>query len=476
MSSIKKNFLYNVFYQILVIILPLITAPYISRKLGPTGVGVYSYTNSVINYFLLFAMLGISIYGNREIASVRDDKDKISKYFMSIYSIQLMTFSIAIIVYSLYILVFVREYKLVSSIQVIYLIAGMLDISWLYFGLEKFKLTVTRNVIIKVITVISIFIFVHNENDLLIYTLIMTIGTFFSQVYLWLYLKEYVSQSKILCNDIKKHIKPIMILFIPVVGYSIYKVMDKIMLGNMTTYEQVGFFQNAEKIINIPMGIITALGVVMLPRMSNMYSNGEADRSKNYINLSIKFVSIIGSAIAFGLFGISDVFVPVFFGDGYEECILLIKLLSITVLFIAWANVIRTQYLIPTHKDKIYVLSTMIGAIMNLLMNVLLIPRFYGNGAAIGTIIAEFTVMFIQVFAIKKELKSYIYILKSIPHICIGIIMALCIRKIGMNLEVSILTLVIQIGVGAIIYVILTTLYMCLIKDEFYITIKSMFK
>ena len=466
MESIKKNFLYNIIYQILLVILPLITAPYISRTLGANSVGIYSYTNSVAYYFLLFAMLGISNHGNRMVAKNRENKEQLNKTFSSIYLFQFMTFSIAILIYILYVIYGVKENKLISCIQLIYVISGMLDISWLFFGLEKFKVTVTRNIIIKIITVICIFLFVHTPNDLWKYTLIMTLGTLLSQMYLWMYVKKVVIFKFVKLKDIFDNFKPIMTLFIPVLAFSIYKVMDKIMLGNMSDYVQVGYYNNAEKIINIPMGIITALGTVMLPRMSNMTANGEKNKAEQYIKISIKLVTIIASAIAFGLIGVSDVLAPVFFGNQFSACAPLIALLSITVFFISWANVVRTQYLIPNHYDKVYLSSTIIGAILNLTINLLLIPKFKANGAAIGTIIAEFAVMFVQLMALRKCLPVYKEIFNYFPVMIIGVIMMGIVKTIGNILGITIISLVSQIAIGGIIYCIALVAYMKISNDE----------
>lgn len=200
--------------------------------------------------------------------------------------------------------------RLIVLLQLIYVTSGLFDIGWLFFGLEQFKLTVARNTLIKISTVVLMFVFVHKPSDLWKYTLIMSAGTLFSQAYLWLYVKKYVSFEKCSVKEITSNIKPVLILFIPVLAYSIYKVMDKIMLGNMSSYDQVGFYNNAEKIINIPMGIITALGTVMLPRMSNIVANGDKKRVDDYIRISAKLVTLLSSAIAFGLMGVSSVLAP----------------------------------------------------------------------------------------------------------------------------------------------------------------------
>ena len=466
MKSLQKNFLYNVLYQILLVILPLITAPYISRTLGATAVGVYSYTYSVAYYFLLIAMLGIGNHGNRSIAAVRDDRKKLNKTFSSIYSLQVITFSIAILAYAIYLVLFVKDNRLIVLLQLIYVTSGLFDIGWLFFGLEQFKLTVARNTLIKISTVVLMFVFVHKPSDLWKYTLIMSAGTLFSQAYLWLYVKKYVSFEKCSVKEITSNIKPVLILFIPVLAYSIYKVMDKIMLGNMSSYDQVGFYNNAEKIINIPMGIITALGTVMLPRMSNIVANGDKKRVDDYIRISAKLVTLLSSAIAFGLMGVSSVLAPVFFGDEFIACGEIIRLLSVTVFFIAWANVIRTQYLIPNKRDSIYLTSTMVGAILNLIINWMLIPKYQANGAAFGTIVAEFSVMLVQMVAVKNELPMRKYIMSYSPILIIGLIMAVLVDRIGIKLGVSVSTLAIQILAGGFFFCIVTIAYLRISNDE----------
>lgn len=466
MKTLEKNFIYNILYQLLVIILPLITAPYIARTLGAESVGIYSYTYSVAQYFLLFAMLGISNHGNRCIASVKNDKDKLACTFWSIYLIQFCTYTISTILYWGYLLFFHVDNVLIAGIQFLYVLSGAFDISWYYFGTEQFKITVTRNTIIKVVTVILMFVFVHSPDDLWIYTLIMASGTFISQIYLWKYIPKQMKLRHVSFTEIKVHIKPIIVLFIPVIAYSIYKLMDKIMLGNMTSYSQVGYYENAGKIINIPMGVITALGTVMLPRMSSIVSNGENEKARNYIRLSIKLVTIIGSAIAFGLIGISAILVPIYFGIEYLPCVSLIKLLSITVFFISWANVVRTQYLIPLRFDKIYVLSMILGALVNFAINYTLIPRFQGIGAAVGTIAAEFTVMITQMILIRNELPIFRYCSQTMPYLFIGFLMQVAVRFYGKLCGESVTTLIVQIILGVLVYIIGCVLYFFISKDE----------
>ena len=450
--SVKKNFIYNLSYQILIMILPLITTPYISRVIGAEGIGIQSYTYSIANYFVLFAMLGLNNHGNRSIAMVKSDQGKLDKTFTSIYLIQAVMSIIMIVLYIIYIMFFVKNYKIIFVIQLMYIIGALFDINWFFFGMEQFKITVTRNTIIKLMSVISIFIFVKSENDLYLYSLILALGTLISQLILWSFIIRYVKFTKVKFDDVKEHIIPMLVLFIPAISVSVYKIMDKIMLGAMSTVTEVGFFTNSERVISIPLGIITALGTVMLPKMSNLLSNGKNKVAQKYINLSLKFSMFISIGSMFGLIGVAGNIVPAFLGKGFDRCVNVVSLLSVTLLFMAWANVIRTQILIPKKKDKVYIVSTLLGAIVNVIINIVLIKKFGAMGATVGTILAEATVSIYQTLMIRKELKIKRYLKDIIIFMIAGIFMFLTIKYLGYILGSSLLVGIIQIFIGGIVY------------------------
>ena len=335
-SSVKSNFIYNTVYQILIIILPLITAPYVSRVIGAEGNGIYSYTYSIVQYFVLFAMLGLSNYGNRTIAKCRDDKEKLSKEFFSIYAMQLMTSSLMIVLYIGYITIFDNKYYTYALIQTIYLISTCFDITWFFYGLEKFKLTVTRNIIIRVVSAICIFVFVKGKEDLAMYTFLMVGSTLISQLSLWPFLKKEVKFIKPKFKDISKHIKPNLILFIPVIAVSVYKIMDKIMLGKISEVQNVAYYEYAERIINIPTSIITALGTVMLPRISNLLAKGEEKQVKFYIDKSMEYMMFLSIPICFGLIVVAPEFIPIYLGNEFVTTGNVIQFFAITFIFVYW--------------------------------------------------------------------------------------------------------------------------------------------
>lgn len=459
MSNHKKNFMYNIIYQILILIIPLITAPYLSRVIGAGGIGIYSYTHSIVYYFMLLTLLGVNNYGNRTIAKVRDDKDKLSKAFWSIYVIQLIMGSIMLSVYILYIVLFDNPYKDIALIQSFFIVSAVLDINWFFFGLEEFKKTITRNTFVKISNVILVFILVKTTGDLWKYTLIMSGMTCVSQLILWSFLRKRIGYVRISKKDIKRHVKQNLVLFIPVIAVSLYKIMDKIMLGSMSNVSEVGFYENAEKIINIPMTLITALGTVMLPKISNIIAKGENNIVNNYVSKSISFVMFMSFAMCAGLIGIGYNFAPIYFGNGFQKTGILIMLLSTTLPFLSFANVIRTQYLIPREKDRVYIISVSLGAVTNLIMNFILIPKLSSIGACIGTITAEIVVMMYQTISVRKALSIRKYVKDIIPFLIKSVIMLICIYPFNYIAFNSYIRLGIQVSIGCMIYSVLNFKY-----------------
>lgn len=468
MSSLKKNLAYNVAYQILVIILPLITAPYVSRVLGADGLGTYSYIFSIVTYFGLFGMLGIANHGNRSVALVRDNRQKVSEAFSNTYIIQLCTTVIALLLYFLFIYCWFSGDKTIAYIESIIVLSYVLDITWFFFGLEQFAVTVTRNAIIKIATVVAIFIFVRSREDLWIYALIMSCGMLFSQIYLWLRIRKYADFCKPSWSQVKSNIKPVLMLFIPAIAYSIYKLLDKVMLGAMSSMSQVGLFDNAEKIINIPSSLITAFGTVMMPRITVLLGTGDEHRISYLNKISVRYFTLLVVGAAFGLAGICNVLAPVYFGSEFVGSAPIIAGLGFSLIFVTWANVIRTQYLIPNKLDKPYVISSVIGALANLAVNIILIPKFAGIGAMIGTIIAEFTVFFVQLILVRRSFPMSQYLQPVLFMFPIGMIMFAVVYWIGAYMGNTIITLIIQILVGGFLYLSGSMVYLKVIHDDFF--------
>lgn len=465
-ENLKINFIYSICYQILVIILPLITAPYVSRVLGAERVGIYSFTQAFANYFYLFAMLGINNYGNRTIARVRDDKAKMSRAFWEMFSFQSIVALFVSLAYLTYCFTFVKANRLIYIMQTFYVVSGIFDINWFCFGIEKFKLTTLRSTIIRLLTAACVFIFVRDQNDLWIYTLILSASLLASALAVWPFVLKQVDFVKPDWKGISQHIKPNLLLFWPVIAVSLYNIMDKLMLGYLSTNEEVAFYTYAERIVQIPNTLILALDNVIMPRMSNIYASGEASGAKKLMNNVMLFSMFASSAMAFGLAGVARVFAPWFYGDSFTRCGLFILMLSPILIFKSWAGALRTQYIIPTGKDKIYVFSLTAGAIVNLIVNFLLIPRLNGTGAVIGTILAEVTVAFIQFYMTRKDIDIVEYIKNGIGLCLIGFVMYIAVNALSHISGNALITMLVQIAVGGVIYLTLSFVYMVKIRKN----------
>lgn len=459
--SIAKNYIYNVIYQIITLIIPLITIPYISRVIGSNGVGINAYTNSIIQYFILFGTIGISLYGSREIAYVRDDKEKLSHTFWSIFVLQVITSFIAYIILIVFLQI-IKNYKNIFFLQSIFLLAAMIDVSWLFMGLEDFKKTVTRNLFVKIIGVVSVFLFVKNSNDLWKYILILSLSQFLGQLTLWYYIPKTVNKIKIRWKEVKNHLMPSISLFIPQIAIQIYVVLNKTMLGYLSNTREVGFFENSDKIVKMVLSIVTAMGVVMLPRVSNTYAKGDMAKVKDYLYHSFDFASYLSFPLMFGLMGIARQFTPWFFGPGFSKTGELIYIISPIIVFIAWSNVIGKQYMMPTGKVRGFTVSVTIGAVINFIFNIILIPRYQSFGTAIATLIAEFAVTFVQFSLIWNHINFKKMFSSTWKYLISGLTMYIVVQFIGSNLDTGFKTTIIQVIIGILIY----SLVLLLLKSE----------
>lgn len=462
MKSTNKNFLYNLVYQIFIFIIPLFTIPYVSRVLGANNIGIYAYTYSIISYFMLAAMLGINNYGSREIAKAGENIKLRSQKFFSIYFLQLICTVIMCILFILFYFIIEYDNKKILLIQFIYLISCAFDINWYFFGVEKFKITISRNIIIKIISLILIVILVKLNNDLWKYTLILSLSTLISQLYLWLFIRKEVKYEKVSVKEIFSHLKKCLILFIPVIAYSVYRIMDKTMIGYFSNTFQLGNYENAEKIITIPISFITALGTVMLPHMAK---TDDYSFSKK-ITDSFKLCFFMLFPISVCLLVIADDFSTVFFGNEFIYSANLIKILIITVLFSGVTNVVRTNYLIPKSKDRVYVISTIYGALVNFVLNIIFIKKYGAYGACIGTIAAEMIVMLYQIEKTRSNIEYYNNIKSVIPFLVKSVIMGIIIYLVNyFNISNILIKVSIQVLLGVIIYFSLNKNY--IINDFF---------
>ncbi len=463
-SSVKKNYIYNLIYQILVILLPLITAPYVSRVLGAENIGIYSYTTSIASYFILLGSLGIALYGQREIAYYQNENKKFTQKFWEIFILKAITLSISTIIFYFSFVYRTNEYNIYYMVLLIEIIGNIFDISWFFQGLEEFKKTVLRNIFIKILCLILIFTFVKTEQDLIKYFFINVISLFLGNLSLWLYLPKYLVRVRTKDLNIIKHLKPILILFIPEIAIQIYTLLDKTMIGAIyADKSEVGFYEQSQKIIKLLLTVVTSLGTVLLPRIANFFANNKKEEVYTYIRKSFNYVYILAFPMIFGIIAVAKEFVPLFFGPGYDKVVILMGTISPILLFIGMSNVIGRQYLLPTKRQKEYTISVVVGAVINFIANSCLIWRLGALGASIGTIIAEFTVTLVQLIFVRNEFNIKEIIFLSRNYLIASIIMYGVCKLVGIIPVATIVSLILQVVIGAMAYILI----LLVIKDQF---------
>ena len=456
-------------YQILLLVVPFITTPYLSRVLGANAIGVYSYANSMASYFILFACLGTGTYGQRTISYVQDDIEKRSRAFWETFCFRLIMSLITLIFYGIYIFT-VKENRLIFIILSLNIINIIFEISWFFQGMEDFKKTVLRSALVKILNIVFIFAFVKNSDDLVLYVLGTMVLTVLGSISLWTYLPKYIIKVK----DIKpfRDIKTIIKLFLPTIAIQVYTLVDKSMIGWFTegsNFFENGYYEQAEKVIKICLTIVTSLGTVMIPRIGKTFKEGNMQKVREYIYKSYRFILLLAIPIWLGLIAISSIFVPVFFGPGYEKVETLLIILSFLVVAIGLSNANGYQYFVPTGKENILTITVVVGAISNFILNLILIPKYYSLGASISTVVAESLVALVGFIYIRKEkIFSLRKIVKeSLKYLISGITMFIILLFIKQYLDVSIISLAILIITGGIIYFIM----ILLLKDEFVLKI-----
>jgi len=466
--KVLKNYILNSSYQLLLVIIPIITIPYISRVLGAEGFGLNTFTNAVAQYFVLAGSIGITTYGNREIAYHQQDKEKRSQIFWEISFLRFITIFLALLAYGVF-LYFQKANLQIYTLQGLAILAAAFDISWYFMGVENFKRTVGRNFIISVISVICLFTFVKHSADLPIYVAIIAGTPLIGNLSLWPYLRKEVNKPKFAQLEIKSHLKPTLMLFFPQIAIQIYVVVNKSMIGIFDSIVHAGFFAQSDSIIKVTLSLVTSLGVVMLPRISNMYANKDYGGVKRVVEKSFDTMSALSIPIMFGFMGISLKFAPFFFGQAFKEVGLLMMIEAPIIVLIAWSNVLGMQYLLPLNRMKEFTTSVTIGAILNIIINLMFIPLWGVIGAMIATILSELAVTLYQMYVLKDEFDILSQIKGLFKYFISGLLMFLVVFMMNTKMKMSVASIILQIFIGSMIYLSMNMI----LKTNLFLEIKK---
>ena len=448
--KVLKNYLYNLSYQILTIILPIITVPYVTRIFTSEALGNYVFYNSIVSYFSLFAMLGIGVYGTKQIAAASD----VSSTFWNIYAIQLIASILAMAVYVIAIFSIPQMGGVIPLIVGLALFAKMIDISWLFSGKEDFKKITIRNVVTRIIGVVSIFTLVKSSDDLYLYVFLIVIFDFLGQFVMWMPAKKFIKRPSFNTKIMKKNLRPIVLLFLPQVAISLYVVLDRTLLGLLGSYSDVGIYEQGQKLISILLKVVSSLGVVMLPRVANLLSERRDKEAQNMVKFSFILYNLIIFPMIFGLIAVNEVFVKLFLGQNFQDVKYVLYVIVFNIMFIGWTNILGYQVLVVRNKNKEFMLSTTIPAFVSVAVNITVIPFFGYIGASITSVVVEILVFAIQWYysgnIINKNLlfnKDLVKIICS-SLVMFGVVM-LCKMTLGLD---GIIGLIIYLAVGGISY------------------------
>lgn len=461
MGKLISNYLYTVIYQLLILITPFITTPYVSRVLKPEGIGIDAYVLSIVQLFVVFAALSFPMYGSRQIATKQSLEER-SKEFWSLYFAQLVSSVITIVVYVAYIST-VDDYKMLFFIHIFTLISATIDVSWYFIGKEQIKSITTRNIVVRVVSLILIFTFVKDVNDLDRYIMINAFTLFAGQLIMWIPLLKDIRFTRITLREMKIHIGPIISLFLPQIMIQIYLLVNKIVLGRVSGEVEVGFYTQADKIVRIALGFITSLGSVLLPRMAKEFSQGNIEAMKRYIKYALQFVLMITLPMTLGLMGIAPNFVSWFLGNDFKPVISLIMIISPIIFFVGLANIFGIQILVSTNQQNKYSISITIGAILSLITNLLLVAHVASAATTWALLVAEATGALIQMYFARTYFDFKHFAGMFLKYLALSTFIFLSVSAVDKFININpVVVTFLQLVTGVLIYM----LGLLLIKDS----------
>ena len=452
MGKITKNYLFNLIYQLFIMLVPLVTAPYLARVLGAEALGTYSYVHSVAYLVTTITLLGIYQYGNRQVAYVRDDPGKLSMVFWQVISTRIVLALFGTIAYVVVVL-FVNRYLVLFLLYYTYVLAYFLDCTWLFVGVEDMKWAVIKNTITKVLAISGIFLLVKKPEDLLLYVLIQGLTVLISNLLAYTQIKRYVGSAHFDLSNFKCDIKASFLLFLPSVATTVYLQSDKIMIELMTgNTSHVSFYDYSEKIVTIPLTFITVLSTVMMPRIANEFANGHKEKISELLNSAAQLSLFLAFPMMFGLMGVADKLVPWYLGTEFLPTIVAIVVISPIIISNTMTALSGTQYFTATNQISILLKSQTFAVIANLIINAMLIPGYGYIGAAVATLICSFSSAVIQYAYLRKQIHLARFGFYIVKYLVMGGIMMLAIRAVTQNYPATPVTNIIQIIIGIAVY------------------------
>lgn len=461
--SIKKNYIYNTLYEILAIISPLITAPYVSRIFHADGVGIYGYTNAITTYFTMFAAMGIKSYGQREIAQQRNNPEESSKLFWELEIMCISTTLLSLAVW-LFLILFSKNYSVYYGVLTMTVAATAFDISWFWGGHEQYRFIVIRNSLIKIIGILLLFTFVHQKSDLLLYVALIATTGLLGNISMWTYLPKYLKKVDFRSLHVARHYKETLIYFVPTVATSIYTVLDKAMIGWITKDDfENGYYEQATKILNICKTLVFSINTVVSSRMSFLFAKKQLEEIKFKMKMTLNFMLLVAVPITFGLIGVAKRFVPFFYGEGYDQTIPIIYVMAPLLIIIGISNCLGSLYFTPSGQRARSNKAIVTGAAANLVLNSFMIYLFRSMGAALASVLAETIITIMYLYMSRDYFDIKCILQYGWKRLIAAVMMLVVIVPIGNMVSSALKAIILQVICGAAVYAV----FLLILRDTF---------
>lgn len=454
MKKFISNFIFQAAFQVVKLLMPILTVPIVSRALGPSNIGIYNYTQSITQYFYLLAGLGLALYAQRTIARERENKENLSRVFWELEVFSIITVVISLILF--FVITSFMGYQQIYFLQSLIILSVLFDISWFFIGIEEFQLTSIRSLCISFLTFLFIVLFVHDQGDTLKYIGIQTFGMLLSQLMMWPFLIKKIKFIRPKFKNVIMHFPHVIQYFIPQVAVLLNLNLNKTILGVMGTKSEVGFFSNSIIITTMIVVLISTVDTVLLPRLSNLQGKNDKDGILKVLNISLNIQFFFTIPIAVGLAVVSSKMVPWFFGDSFAPIKYLMPILSCIIIINPMGSSISRQWLVPNGKMKSYNYYVLIAAVLAVLINIFLIPIIGMYGTVVAAVVSELVITISRVVEFIKDTSFKYDTIKIFKYSISSIIMGLVIYIFTNDMDSNLTVTFIQVIIGMIIYFVMT--------------------
>lgn len=456
MSTLRKNIAFNTLLSVSQILFPLVTFPYASRVLGPEGMGTVSFADNFITYFLIFSALGIPLYGVREIAKVKDDHIALSKVFSELILIHLIT---SILCVGILLVITLSSARLLNNFELYQIGMGILlgnvfIAEWFFQGIGKFKYIALRTVLIRLFTIALLFFLVHSPADKNIYYALNLIATIIAA------LANMYAVSKLIGISfynlsLRKHLKPLFIIFSNSIITTIYLVFDTIILGFLTNDVHVGYYAASMRISKISLAVIGVLSAVLLPRLTVAFRDKNWDEAKSLLLKSMSFVVFLSIPIAIGTLCLSEEIIMLFAGAKYLPAVSSLQILCFIVCFLGMAQVFAHQILLPLHQERKILYASLFGVVVSLGLNFMLIPTLKQNGAAISSLATEASVTLVLFYFSFKLFKLTFPVIQLVQAVISSLLFFIVKFLVLKLVEIPVLVILLTVLISGVVYAIM---------------------